>query len=132
MLRQPLHLSDQEILLVLDGEVSRGRAKHAQTHLASCWLCRSRMGEMERTIEDFVSVHRRSGDPGLPSIDGARALLKARLGEAAATPTHRGWPRFLQLVAVQRTAAAVCVVVALTLAGAKLLSRDGIVSQSQS
>jgi hypothetical protein len=115
MVREPFHLSDQDILLVVDGEVSRRRAKQARAHLAACCLCRSRLGELEGTIADFVSLHRRSRDPQLvdpqlPSATGARALLKARLAEAAAETPTALWPRFLQGVP-----AAVCLCTALFL-----------------
>ena len=60
MFKEPGHLSDEDILLVLDGESSRRLARSAQEHLAACWECRSRMGELEGTIEAFVSLHRRT------------------------------------------------------------------------
>ncbi len=84
MFKDPGHLSDEDILLVLDGESSRRLARSAQAHLAACWECRSRMGTLEGTIEAFVSLHRRSLDPELPDPKGPTALLRARLAEAAA------------------------------------------------
>jgi hypothetical protein len=84
MFKEPGHLSDEDILLVLDGESSRRLARTAQAHLAACWECRSRMGELEGTIEAFVSLHRRALDPELPEPKGPTALLRARLAEAAA------------------------------------------------
>jgi hypothetical protein len=84
MFKEPGHLSDEDILLVLDGENSRRLARSAQAHLAACWECRSRMGELEATIEAFVSLQRRIQDPELPDPKGPTALLRARLAEAAA------------------------------------------------
>jgi len=87
MLREPFHLSDEDILLVVDGEVSGRRARQARAHLTACWLCRSRLGQLEGTIADFVTLHRHTLDPKLPPASGSRALLKARIAEAAALPS---------------------------------------------
>ncbi len=124
MLREPFHLSDQDILLVVDGEVSGRRARQARAHLAACWLCRSRMGELEGTIAEFVTLHRRTLDPTLPPSTGSRALLKARLAEAAAVTSTDRWPRLLPLIPPQRAAAYICVAVLITLLGGAFLMRQ--------
>jgi hypothetical protein len=123
MVREPFHLSDEDILLVADGEVSRSRAKQARAHLTACWLCRSRLAEFEGTIADFVSLHRRTLDPQLPLANGSRALLKARLAEAATTTPTGRWTRFFDWVPAHRAAACICAVVFLTVLGARLLLR---------
>ena len=87
MLRDSLHLSDQELLLWADGEVAPPRAAGMQRHLTACWTCRARMAELERAIADFVQVYRRDLDATLPPVEGPRALLKARLAERAAYAT---------------------------------------------
>jgi hypothetical protein len=116
---QPLHLSDQEILLVLDGEVSRRRARRAQTHLATCQACGSRLRELETTLADFVSLRHGAASSQLPSPDGSRALLRARLSEAAA---HRpGATAILQIFAPHRAAVYLGMAVLLTVLGGKLL-----------
>jgi hypothetical protein len=129
MLREPFHLSDQDILLVVDGELSGRRARQARAHLTACWLCRSRLGELEGTIADFVTLHRRTLDPQLRPSTGSRALLKARLAEAAAMPSNHPWPRLLQLLPTHRAAACICAAVFITVLGAKFILRH---SQPQS
>jgi hypothetical protein len=124
MVREPFHLSDQDILLVLDGEASRRGARQARTHLAACWLCRSRLAELESTIGDFVSLHQRTLDPQLPAATGSRALLKARLSEAAAQPSTDSRPRFLQIFPHHRdhrAAAYICLALLLSVLGGRLL-----------
>jgi hypothetical protein len=125
MVREPLHLSDhlsdEDILLAIDGEASRSDAKQLRAHLTACWLCRSRQAELEQTIGDFISLHRQSLNRELPSSAGPLALLKARLGEAAAQPCPRSWHRFLQVFPAHRAAAYIGVAVFISLLGGKLL-----------
>jgi hypothetical protein len=130
MLREPFHLSDQDILLVVDGEVSRSRGKKIQAHLTACLSCRSRLTELEGTIGDFVSLHRRTLDPQLPVATGSRALLKARLAEAAAQPSSALWPRLLQIIPPHRAAAYLCVALLISVLGGKLLLRHSQVPRS--
>lgn len=118
------HLSDEQILLMLDGEVSRARAEETNAHLTFCWACRARTAEIEATIEEFVSAHRRRVDPELPSSEGALALLKARLGEAASEPVRGGWMRFLQIQPAQRAVAYLLIAVAISWAGATLIFKE--------
>jgi len=102
MLSQDSHLSDQELLLAADGELSARRAARVQSHLAACWVCRARKQEFDAAIGDFVGVHRRTFDAQIPPADGPRALLKAQLAE----PQSIVWRPWL------RTAAA-CAILAL-------------------
>jgi anti-sigma factor RsiW len=108
MFKEPDHLSDEDILLVLDGESSRKIARSAQAHLAACWECRSRMGELEGTIEAFVSLHRRTLGRELPDPKVPTALLRARLAEAAAGKS--GW-HFFRLPIFARAFACLCAAV---------------------
>jgi hypothetical protein len=121
MLREPFHLSDQDILLLLDGEIPRRRARKARAHLNACWVCRARMGRLEGTIEDFVSLHRRTLDPELADPAGPRALLKTRLAEAAVDTSIGQWSNFLQSIPL-RPAAYICIaVLSSVFAGAPLV-----------
>jgi hypothetical protein len=90
------HISDQELIQAADGELSRRRALLVHAHLEACWTCRSRRVEIERTIADFVHAHG-MGNPELPPIEGPRALLRARLAEAAASPVSP-WDRLRRFV----------------------------------
>jgi hypothetical protein len=91
MQRQEIHVSDQELLLLEDGELPPSRSAEIQSHLEACWSCRTRVKEIEDSIVDFVHLHRSEFDPQLPPIAGPRALLKARLAEAAAVPQKATW-----------------------------------------
>jgi hypothetical protein len=78
------HISDRELLLDSDGEVSPKRAIQIQDHLAHCWSCRSRKAEFEQAVASFIQGPYQSLNDQIPSEKGPRALLKARLTEAAA------------------------------------------------
>lgn len=75
------HLSDQELLLDIDGELSLRREKAVRRHLHGCWSCRTRQQELEGAIVDFVRFHRRELDCKIPPVAGPRALLKARIAQ---------------------------------------------------
>jgi hypothetical protein len=123
MLRGPFHLSDQDIVLLVDGEVSGRRARQARAHLTECGSCRSRLEELESTIADFIALDRSTLDAKLPPSTGSRALLKARLAEAAALPPINPWPHPLGLLRSHRAAAYVCAAVLVTVLGAGSLWR---------
>jgi hypothetical protein len=121
MFKDPGHLSDEDILLVLDGESSRRLARSAQEHLAACWECRSRVGELEATIEAFVSLHRRTLDPELPEPKGPTSLLRARLAEAAVDRSSITSSPFLRLPVLARAFAYLCAAVVVAGLGTWLL-----------
>ena len=79
MLSEESHLSDQELLLAVDGELSAREAGRVQSHLAACWACRARKQEIEAAIGEFVRLHQQNFDAQIPPADGPRALLKAQL-----------------------------------------------------
>ena len=80
------HLSDRELVLAADSELSLDR----ESHLAGCPMCRARRLE----LEDAAALLRRGGD-SLPAAGPARARLRLRLAEIAeqpATPPFRLGP----------------------------------------
>src|SRR5580698_6906594 len=108
---EQFHLSDQEMLLAADGELSTRRAAQVHLHLAECWACRARMAEIEGTIADFARAHRQTLDSQLPPVAGPRALLRARLAELASEQESNSWRRLLHFTSATRAAAFLCVAV---------------------
>lgn len=90
------HLSDQDLLLDLDGELSARDARWVLAHTSECWRCRTRRQELENAIVDFVHVYQRDFDTEIPPIAGPRALLKARLAQLSSTEPkgHLNWLQF--------------------------------------
>jgi hypothetical protein len=93
MLNSDPHLTDRDLILLADGELRPAEKSKARDHLDACWSCRSRMGEIEGTIADFVHVYHERLDAGLPPAEGPRALLRAQLESLAATSTSTWWDR---------------------------------------
>ena len=81
MLREDSHLSDQDLVSAVDGELAPHAAARVESHLAACWQCRARQQEFETAIGDFVREHRQALDRQIPPADGPRALLKAQLSQ---------------------------------------------------
>ena len=100
------HLTDRDIVLLVDGELRPARQREAREHLAACWSCRTRMAEIEGTITDFVHAYRGSLDAQLPPVAGPRALLRAQM-ENRAPAKISGW-----LFAGQRASIAASLMVA--------------------
>ena len=91
------HLSDQQLLLDVEGELSARDERAVRAHMEACWKCRTRRQELEKAITDFVRVHQREFDGELPPAAGPRALLKAKLADLSETGDrergHSGWFR---------------------------------------
>src|SRR5690348_7686526 len=100
------HISDEDLLAVIDGELSGDEAGRVEAHLVDCWSCRARRQKIESAIGVFMRVHERNLSPALPPAQGPRALLKARLHQmpsparSAAVP-----PLWAQVAAVLVVAA---------------------------
>lgn len=90
MPKEDRHITDEELMLAADGELSSRRAEQVQAHLTACWGCRARMADFEDSIVDFTRLHRQTCDPILPPINGPRSLLRAQLAELAAK--HNAYP----------------------------------------
>jgi len=93
------HLSDQKLLLDVEGELSAGDEKLVQSHLHACWKCRVRRQELADAIVDFVRYHQRESDTKIPPAAGPRALLKARMAQLSGGELNWHepvWPRLFR------------------------------------
>jgi len=54
------HVGDEELLLLIDGELSPGRREQVRRHLEACWSCRSRSQKMQSAITEFAAAQRES------------------------------------------------------------------------
>src|SRR5215467_14914084 len=60
------HLPRHDLLLYVDGELSRQRTRRAKQHLLSCWSCRRDLERLEQDIGAIVDAQNRSFLPSLP------------------------------------------------------------------
>lgn len=92
------HLSDQQLLLDIENELTGHEEKLVHAHLDTCWKCRTRRMELETAIAEFVHSRQQEFDSRIPPAAGPRALLKARLAQLSVSarsgpvPNRRlGW-----------------------------------------
>jgi anti-sigma factor RsiW len=104
------HLTEGEVLLYADGELGSRRTAQIRAHLSVCWDCRVRLLEVEATIAEFMRAKRQYVDSQLPPIEGSRALLRARLSEAASKPRVRSQRWFIRSSVPEITAASLLAV----------------------
>jgi hypothetical protein len=73
------HLSEQEMIAALEGELS----PRADLHLQGCEACRDRRQELERALGAVVEMQ---AQVAVPSAVAPRAMLRSRLSEV-----RKGW-----------------------------------------
>lgn len=78
------HLSDERLLMSVEGELSRRDEKQVQAHLEACWKCRARGQELSDAIHDYTRMHEEELGTELADSAGPRALLRARLSQLSA------------------------------------------------
>ncbi len=91
MSNEASHLSDEQLLLEIDGELKGSEQLAVRSHLDACWECRARRQEIHNATTDFVRVYRREFDATLPPVAGPRALLKAQLAQLSEDAQGSGW-----------------------------------------
>ena len=110
------HLSDEEILLFIDRELSSRGQVRAREHLGECQPCSTRRAELEGALTDFSRIH----EENIGSLDSnvlhSRSLLQARIAESALR-SNRGWASgLLRVGSLSRQLA--CAGIALMIVGA--------------
>lgn len=74
LLRQAWHPSDEELLLLVEGEAAARSARRLTEHLSGCWSCRARRAEIDRAIAAYMAYHR---DPARePAGDDSRRATR--------------------------------------------------------
>jgi hypothetical protein len=81
--RQNAHLSSDQILLFLDGELSPRENAQAQAHFEACWTCRVRSLQVEEVIADVVAYRDCLIKSSIPLASDVRATFLMRLRQLA-------------------------------------------------
>ena len=74
------HISDQDLVAMLDGEISLHKSAALETHLLVCATCNARCAAIARTLRNLPRV-----DTPLPPHSAARALLKSRMAQTSSS-----------------------------------------------
>src|SRR6266576_1756916 len=76
---QNQHLSDEQLLLALDGELSSRKTAWVEAHIEACWSCRARSQQIEEAIADVVEHRDCLTKPYFPLSDGGRESFVVQL-----------------------------------------------------
>ena len=90
MQHHQIHVSDSELLMAADGELTPRRAAAVRRHLDSCWTCRERMSSLQGAITGFIRARNNELNDLIPPEAGPRALLRARLAQASQSRGNDG------------------------------------------
>jgi anti-sigma factor RsiW len=85
------HLTDEELLMQADGELSSRRAAEIRAHLKDCSSCRERAEALEGASADFAQAHLDDLSPSLPPAAYSRARLRARLAAMPGGARRSSW-----------------------------------------
>ena len=93
------HVSDEELLLLEDGELRPRRRARVQGHLRTCRTCAERGRMLRETLEALTGACRDAGEPG-PQAHRSRSRLLERMAEEPERPAGAGsralWADLLQ------------------------------------
>lgn len=83
------HVSDEDLVMFLDGELEQARLGTVREHLAHCWQCRARLRSFEQAAAAYMDFHlgERIGDE--TGRTGAKAKLRAALRQM--DPARNSW-----------------------------------------
>lgn len=89
------HLSDEVLLLAVDGELPGRVSIQIRAHLEACWSCRARRDRIEKCISDVVGYRNLFLRPYLPPSDKSRSNFVNLLAiQAASVDRPSLWSRF--------------------------------------
>lgn len=85
------HISDEELLLTLDGELSLQRVEQIRAHVTNCPTCRARIKAIEGAAADFNRAYRAAENPPAPPLAVSRASLQQRLAAKSKSSASPSW-----------------------------------------
>src|SRR4051812_842892 len=78
-----MHVSDGNILALMDGEASRWRAKRWKRHISGCRRCQARMFALRAYSDEVSDLYDRIPAQGSLTTNDFKALLKDRVNKQA-------------------------------------------------
>ncbi|HKD09016.1 MAG TPA: zf-HC2 domain-containing protein [Bryobacteraceae bacterium] len=116
------HISDLELMMAADGELSAKRMAKVGAHLDRCEECRKRRLAMDMVASEFANARDRVFEERIADAAFPRALLRARLAEVSGARVKAPWKGFLRLILPTASLAAACIAIVMvfgTTLGAK-------------
>ncbi len=111
------HLTQQQLLRHLDGEMRVLEERKAEKHLRACWSCQAELGRLQAQIAEILEAEQKVYEPALPEPPRPWARLEPKLAQAGAAGESRERAGWLPKLNVPRWAwggAAAAVVIAWT------------------
>jgi len=78
-----VHLTIDEILLGIDGEVSSVDQERIASHISACWQCRALRDSITRSIADVSRLQNAIADKMVPQVSADRERFRGRLAALA-------------------------------------------------
>jgi hypothetical protein len=133
------HLTEDALLLWLDGELSVKHAASVGQHVQACWSCRSRCQAIEQSITDLVDYHNAIVAPYLPPPADSRSVFLARLDAlveetgpySSQLSLSRAFARLFQFLQVHQGIAIVTGIAAVVLVAVSSLQSPSTVSAQE-
>jgi hypothetical protein len=91
------HLSREELLRHLDGELPASAMRKTTLHLQSCWTCQAELGRVEEQIALIYHAQAKIVGPLLPPPPTSWPCLEARLDRAQGERRTPFWKRLTHL-----------------------------------
>lgn len=115
MTQNPEHISDVELVLAANGELSSSRLAAVGRHIEACSECQTRLSAFEEAIGEYIDARREHLDPQLRALTPTPAAFQQRLAVLTAAPR---WSRWLPSRRADRLAVAgACIAAAVTVFG---------------
>ena len=87
------HLSREQLLRHLDGEMSISGMRRAAAHLQACWSCQVEFCRLKEHIAAIIDAHVNVFSPSLPPPDAPWPRLEPRLKRARRSSLRFLWRR---------------------------------------
>lgn len=114
MFDQNSHSTDEELIILADGETSKSTALKTRIHCSECSSCQARRLQIEQALSEFADLYSATVNPRLPKSSSAySAELRDRLTAASRESSilrSARFPRFTQQNPYRFIAVAVFVV----------------------
>jgi anti-sigma factor RsiW len=90
------HLSEEQLLMFVDGELSSKQVSKVREHLETCWTCRAELEKVEETISLFVEFRKKVQTPLNPPPPNNWSNFTRKLNDLKREETkpQRSWFSF--------------------------------------